>query len=147
MTQIDWSIRKAQQGDAVALASCVDAAYAQFSDRIADLPPVSEGCAEDIEENQVWVATVGREIVGGLFLVAKGGFIKLANVAVRPEHNGQGLGRTLIALAESEGRKQGYREIHLNTHSAMPENIRFYEHLGWRETARRGNTVSMTKQL
>ncbi len=147
MTPVNWSIRRAQPGDASALASCIAAAYAQYSDRIADLPPVSEGCAEDIADNQVWVAEVGSKLVGGLVLVTRAGFIKLANVAVHPDYIGQGLGRTLIDLAESEGRKQGYREIHLNTHIAMPENIRLYRHLGWNEVGRQGNTVSLKKHL
>ncbi len=143
----DWSIRKAQLGDAEALASCIDAAYARYADRIMDLPPVSEGCAEDIARHQVWVAEVGAKLVGGLVLVARDGFLKLANVAVHPDHNGKGLGRVLIDLAEREARKQGYGELALNTHVAMPENIQLYKHLGWNETGRAGNTVSMMKTV
>ncbi len=140
-------IRKAQLGDAVALVSCIDAAYAQYADRISDLPPVSAGCAEEIAKNRVWVAVEDDEVIGGLFLAPQDGFIKLANVAVHPDHGGKGLGRELIALAESEAKKQGYGEMRLNTHVEMPENVKLYYRLGWREVSRDGNTVSMRKFL
>ena len=73
--------------------------------------------------------------------------MKLANVAVHPDHGGKGLGRKLMALSEGEARKQGYCEMRLNTHVEMPKNARFYVRLGWEETARTGNTVSMRKLL
>jgi GNAT superfamily N-acetyltransferase len=140
-------IRRAQLADADALASCVDAAYAQYANRIKDLPLVSAGCAEAIAKDQVWVAVEDDEITGGLFLVAQDGFMKLANVAVHPDHSGKGLGRELINLSESEAKKQEYSEMRLNTHVAMPENLQLYIHLGWEEFARNGNTVSMRKFL
>ena len=58
-----------------------------------------------------------------------------------------GIGRKLIALSESEAKKQGYGELRLNTHVAMPENVQLYVHLGWEEVSRDGNTVSMKKTL
>lgn len=140
-------IRKAQVADADALASCIDAAYAQYASRIPDLPPVSEGCADEIINNQVWVAVEDDKIVGGLFLVHHDEAMKLANVAVHPAHTGKGLGRDLIAFAENEAKKQGFSEVHLNTHVAMPENVQFYIRLGWKEISREGNSVSMRKLL
>jgi hypothetical protein len=34
----------------------MNAAYAQYAERITNMHSVSEGCAEDIANNQVWVA-------------------------------------------------------------------------------------------
>ncbi len=143
----DPHIRKARPDDVEALVACIDAAYAHYADRISDLPPVSDGCAQDIAENRVWVAVEGDEIVGCLFLVPGDGFLTLTNVAVHPDHRGKGLGRVLMAFCEDEARRQGFTEMRLNTHAAMPENVRLYAHLGWVETARDGNTVSMRKRL
>lgn len=141
------TIRPAEATDARALAACIDAAYAQYADRISDLPSVSDGCAEDIANNQVWVAVQGDNLVAGLVLIAGDGVMKLANLAVHPDHGGMGLGRKLIELAENEAKRQGFSEMHLNTHVDMPENVRLYQHLGWAEISRNNNTVSMKKQL
>ena len=140
-------IRAASLADAEALASCIDAAYAKYAIRISDMPPVSDGIAEEITNNQVWVVVEDGEIIAGLFLVPKDGFMKLANLAVHPNHGGKGIGRKLIKLSESEARRQRYDEMRLNTHVDMPENVQLYQHLGWIEISRRENTVSMTKRL
>lgn len=47
-------IRRAQLEDVDGIVSCIDQAYAQYVDKISDLPAVSRGCAEDIEDNHVW---------------------------------------------------------------------------------------------
>jgi GNAT superfamily N-acetyltransferase len=73
--------------------------------------------------------------------------MKLANLAVHPDHVGKGLGRKLIELSECEAKRQGFCEMRLNTHVDMPENIRLYQYLGWAEVSRSGNTVSMEKYL
>lgn len=140
-------IRKAVLVDASALALCIDAAYSKYRDRISDLPPVSDGIAEEISSNQVWVGVEDDEITAGLFLVALDGYLKLANLAVHPSHSGKGIGRKLIELSESEAKAQGYDEIRLNTHIDMQENVQLYRYLGWEEFARSGNTVSMRKNL
>jgi len=140
-------IRPATLQDADALASCIDAAYAKYVHRLSGLPSVSDGCAEDIASHQVWVAVQGDVVIAGLFLMPQDGFMKLANLAVHPSHAGKGIGRRLIALSEAEAKRQGFGEMRLNTHVEMPENVQLYQHLGWVETSRRGNTVYMTKQL
>ncbi len=140
-------IRPAQATDANALASCIGAAYAQYLERISDLPSVSDGCAEDIANNQVWVVVQGNDVIAGLVLVRCDGYMKLANLAVHPNHVGKGLGRKLIELSEREAGRQGYQEIRLNTHVEMPENVLLYQHMGWAEVSRNGNTISMKKDL
>jgi len=142
-----WILRRAEPSDAPGLASCLEAAYARDKKRIADLPPMSEDCEGEIVKNQVWLAVLGDQIAGALVLAPGDGFMKLANVAVRPEHGGKGIGRALIALSESEAAEQGFRELRLNTHVAMPENVRFYSRLGWKEVATKGSTVMMEKHL
>ncbi|MEM9685039.1 MAG: GNAT family N-acetyltransferase [Pseudomonadota bacterium] len=147
MNPSNYEIRRARLPDAAALAACIDAAYARYAARISDLPAVSDGCAEDIAENQVWVAVCGNDVVAGLVLVPDDRFLKLANVAVHPDHGGRGLGRVLVEHANAEASRQGYRELRLRTHVDMPDNLRFYAGLGWEEIERRENTVTMRKQL
>ncbi len=63
-------------------------------------------------------------------------YLLLDNIAVAPEHQGQGLGRRLLAFAETEARRRGYREIRLYTHRTMVENQRLYAAIGYEETGR-----------
>ena len=142
-----WTFRRAEPGDAETLAACLEAAYAQYAARIADLPPVAADCAEEIARFQVWLAAVADEVVGGLVLVPRDGFMLIANVAVHPDHKGAGMGRALMGLAEDEASNQGYRELRLNTHADITETVRFYTLLGWKQAGRTGNKVSMTKVI
>lgn len=142
-----WKIRSATTQDATTLAACIDAAYAGYRERIKDLPPVSEGIADDIKSNLVWVAEFDRSIVGGLILVLEDEYAMLANVAVDPDRAGMGIGRGLIEYAELQCRRLKKGELRLSTHVAIPENVSLYEHLGWKETSRSGNKVYMTKLL
>jgi len=142
-----YHIRRAQPLDADALVACIEQAYAQYTDRITDLPAVADGCDEDIKNNHVWVAVAGTNIIGCVVLIPNEGFLKLANIAVHPDHRGQGLGRKLMDFSERQAKNQGCAEMRLNTHAAMPENIQLYSHLGWRETGRDGNSVFMKKLL
>ena len=142
-----WKIRPAKIHDAVPLETCIDAAYAGYRKRIRDLPPVSEGIADDIKSNLVWVAELDRSIVGGLILVIRDEYAMLANIAVDPDCSGMGIGRGLIEHAEEQCRRLKKAELRLSTHVAIPENVRLYEYLGWHETGRSGNKVHMTKLL
>ncbi len=142
-----WILRRAERVDADALAACIDGAYAPYAERLADLPPVSADCAGEIQRHQVWVAEAAGEIIGGLVLAPENGFMLIANLAVRPDHAGAGLGRTFMAKAESEADAQEFRELRLTTHAEMAGTIRFYKRLGWQEISRSGSKVSMAKSI
>ncbi len=143
----DWTIRRAEPGDADGLGSCLDAAYADHAAGLDDLPSMSEDCAGQIEKHDVWVAEAGNVIVGGLVLIPAQGYMLLANVAVHPDHRGMGLGQQLLALAETETRRRGFAEMRLNTHAGMPEAIGLYARSGWSHEGRSGNKVAMRKVL
>ena len=108
---------------------------------------MSEGVADDIKSNLVWVAELDRAIVGGLILILKDEYAMLSNIAVDPDCSGMGIGRGLIEYAEAQCRRLKKAELRLSTHVAMPENVGLYGHLGWKETERSGNKVHMTKFL
>ena len=55
---------------------------------------------------------------------------------MRPDRQGAGLGRRLIAFAEKEARRLGYDELRLYTHEKMIENISLYRRLSFVETGR-----------
>ena len=143
----NWTIRAATSKDAEALIRCIENAYAVYRPRIKDLPPVSEGIGDDIANNLVFVAVADDRVMGGLVLIPKSDHAVLANVAVDPGASGRGLGRALMEHAETECRRLGLLDIHLSTHVDMPDNVRLYEHLGWRRIGTSGNKVNMARTL
>jgi GNAT superfamily N-acetyltransferase len=58
------------------------------------------------------------------------GFL-IDNVAVRPSHQGTGLGKLLLDFAETEARKAGFDSIYLYTHERMTENRALYSRRGY----------------
>ncbi len=144
---MNWAIRRAEPCDSPALAACIDAAYSVYAERGIDLPAVSEGIAEDIRDNVVWVACRDGRIIGGLVLIIGDERAVLANVAVDPAATGSGVGRALMDQAEQEARKLGLKKMRLSTHVDIPENVQLYEHLGWHEIGRTGVKVFMEKPL
>lgn len=141
----NWTIRRAEEKDAAALADCIDAACSIYETKIIDLPAVSDGIAEEIKNNLVWVAVQHDQIVGGIVLIPKADHVEITNVAVAPGATGTGLGRVLMDLAETETRRLGLGTLRLTTYLGIPENVRLYEYLGWHETERSGSKVKMAK--
>jgi ribosomal protein S18 acetylase RimI-like enzyme len=134
------------------VAGLVDAAYGHYVERIGRLPgPMTEDYAQVIQDRQVTVAEAGGEVVG-LVVTGPGdeGFL-LDNVAVHPSHQGSGLGRTLLELAEAEARQAGFDSIYLYTHERMTENQAMYARIGYVEYEQRSehglSRVFMRKRL
>src|SRR3954453_9458149 len=82
------------------------------------------------------------------------GVLLVDNVAVRPDPQGRGLGRRLLAFAEFRARSLGLPALRLYTNEKMPSNIGLYESLGYRETDREAvpgaselHVVHMRKEL
>ena len=124
-------------------------AYAAYASRIPGgrLPPMDADYEEEIATFPTWVAESKGEVVGGLILVAESNHMTIANIAVRPDFQGRGLGRRLMNLAETEARGVGFSELRLATHVLLTENISYYLHLGWSESRRDETRVYMTKRI
>jgi len=144
-----WNIRKAIVDDAKNLKSCMDIAYAKYLNRLNGkrLPPMDVDYEEEIASFPVWVAESDKDVVGGLVLVPEDDYITIANVAVHPDFQRNGLGRGLMDFAESEAKGRGYLEILLATHVLLAENVSFYLHLGWSEIGRDDIRVYMKKNI
>lgn len=131
-------IRRARPDDRFAIEAIVEAAYRVYVERIGRPPgPMLDDYAARIAEGAVSVLeAVGGAIVAIIVLIAKPDHLLLDNIAVRPDRQGQGLGRRLIAFAETEARRLGFPELRLYTHQKMTENIALYARLGFVETGR-----------
>ena len=131
-------IRPAGTADRAAVEAIVREAYSVYIDRIGKPPgPMLDDYAALIGAGAVSVLEEpDGEIAAIIVLLAKPGHLLLDNIAVRRDRQGQGLGRHLIAFAETEARRRGCRELRLYTHETMTENIALYARLGFTETGR-----------
>lgn len=137
-----WVPRRAVEGeDWAQLMVVLRAAFAGMEGRIdppsslarmqvADLPEIAKTA-------EIWV--IGRPIVATVTLTARAGALYLGKLAVVPDHQGRGLSRTLVVLAEMRAAALGLPELMLETRVELAENHAFFQHLGFVETARRAH--------
>lgn len=130
-------IRLAVLQEAPILREVVHAAYRHYIARIGKPPgPMQDDYARRIANGQAWVLEDAGRIAGVLVLEEQPDAFLLDNIAVRPECQGAGHGRTLMAFAEAEARRRGWPAVTLYTHTLMTENQALYRRLGYVETAR-----------
>jgi ribosomal protein S18 acetylase RimI-like enzyme len=130
-------IRAATAADVPAIANIVDQAYRHYIARIGKPPePMLDDYVARVSEGTVWVLEDGAVIAAIIVLLPTSNYLLLDNIAVAPAHQGLGLGRQLLAFAEAEALRRGYREIRLYTHQTMVENQRLYSSIGYEETGR-----------
>jgi ribosomal protein S18 acetylase RimI-like enzyme len=130
-------IRAATAADVPAIVDIVDRAYRHYIVRIGKPPgPMLDDYLARVSEDLVWVLQDGPAIAGILVLPTAPEYLLLDNIAIAPERQGRGMGRRLLAFAESEALRRGYREIRLYTHQTMIENQRLYASIGYEETGR-----------
>ncbi len=146
-------LRTARPEDRMAVETIVIAAYSIYVERIGKPPgPMLDDYAGLIAAGAVSVLEDPDGVIAALIvLLPKPDHLLLDNIAAHPDRQGRGLGRRLIAFAESEARRRGYAELRLYTHETMTENIALYTRLGFRETGRGQeagyNRVFMTKPI
>ena len=148
----EFRIRDATAADVAAIAEIVDHAYRHYIARMGKPPgPMLDDYAARVSEGAVWVLEEGAMIAAIIVLLPSPNYLLLDDIAVSPARQGPGLGRRLLAFAETEALRRGYREIRLYTHQTMVENQRLYTSIGYEETGRGTETgydrVFMRKQL
>jgi GNAT superfamily N-acetyltransferase len=131
-------IRRARGDDCAVIEMIVSAAYSVYIERIGKPPgPMLDDYARRIAEGAVHVLEEADGALAAIIvLLVKIGHLLIDNVAVRPDRQGHGLGRALIAFAEAEALRNGLTELRLYTHAKMTENIALYTRLGFVATSR-----------
>jgi ribosomal protein S18 acetylase RimI-like enzyme len=131
-------IRPASPDEAGAVDELVQRAYAHYVDRIGRRPgPMDEDYRQKVAEGKVSVAVEADEILGLVVLAKEPDHLLIENVAVEPERQSQGIGRTLLAFAEEVATEAKLTTLRLYTHALMTENRAFYPRLGYTEIDRR----------
>jgi GNAT superfamily N-acetyltransferase len=130
-------VRPAHADEADSIRALVRAAYAMYVPRMGREPaPMSDDYATQIAAGTVWVAVDDGELVGVIVLEDRPEALQVANVAVRPESQGRGVGRALLSFADDEARRRGYDAVILYTNVHMTENVERYPKLGYVEVGR-----------
>jgi ribosomal protein S18 acetylase RimI-like enzyme len=131
-------IRAAQGTDVDELREIVERAYSIYIERIGRRPaPMDDDYSEKLREGHTFVADDGEKVVGFIVLLPAQDHLLVENVAVDPEHQGRGVGRSLLAHAETYATEHRIPELRLYTNIAMTENLALYPRLGYREDYRR----------
>ena len=78
----------------------------------------------------------GDGIKGYMIGWPEAGAYFIDNIAIDPEHQGEGLGRYLIEHAATEANRLRLPAVRLYTNVAMTENLAMYAHIGFVETHR-----------
>jgi ribosomal protein S18 acetylase RimI-like enzyme len=130
-------IRPARPGEADAILALVRDAYGRWVERLGREPsPMRDDYARRIADGQAWILDDEGEIVGLVVLKDGPEALLIPNVAVAPAAQGKGYGGRLIAFAEEEAKRRGYREVRLFVNALMGENIALYHHLGFSQVQR-----------
>jgi putative acetyltransferase len=111
-------------------ATAEDAGVLSAIHRLAAFLPPPHSAEDDLRfvrerlmsENQIWVAEAGGAVVG--YIVFNDGWV--SHLFVHPEHQGRGIGGTLLAHVMADG-----RERQLWTFEKNARARRFYEDRGW----------------
>ena len=144
-----WKIRKATPADSIGLKGSMESAYTGYQDRMGGLrlPPMDLDYTSEINNYPTWVVETENNIIGGLTMSFEDDRASIANIAVSPAAQGQGIGGELMKFAELKAKENGFVELHLATHVLLNENVSLYQHLGWTETSRDETRVYMQKKI
>ena len=127
----------------------MESAYTEYQNRMGGerLPPMDVDYLSEINNYPTWIAAAEGKTLGGIIMSFENDQASIANIAVEPKSQGQGIGGALMKLAESKARENGFSKLHLTTHVLLYENVSMYRHLGWEETGRDETKVFMQKKI
>jgi ribosomal protein S18 acetylase RimI-like enzyme len=130
-------VRGADPAEVPVLREIVERAYTVYIERIGRRPaPMDDDYDAKVGRGEVFVADDDGAVAGLIVLVERPDHLLVENVAVDPPLQGTGVGRMLLAYAESHAAACGLSELRLYTNEAMTENLAFYPRLGYREVGR-----------
>ena len=146
------AFRPATQADAECIRDLVRAAYAKWVPVIGREPrPMGADYARAVREHRIDLLAEDGAVLGLIEMVPQPDHLWIENVAVRPDSQGRGIGRRLLAHAAEVAAESGLCELRLLTNAAFTQNVALYSRLGYRvertDEWAGGTTVYMRKRL
>jgi GNAT superfamily N-acetyltransferase len=106
----DWTLRRAGLQDFAALVALQRTAYARNRELLGVEPlPLLADYRAVLAEREVWVLDGGAGLRAALILEPRSGDLFIESVSTEPLSQGQGIGRALLAAAETRARQLGFR--------------------------------------
>ncbi|ONG49328.1 GNAT family N-acetyltransferase [Pseudoroseomonas deserti] len=146
-------MRRATPADAALVRGFTRAAYAKWVEVIGREPrPMTADYDVALREHRIDLVEPDGQLQALIETHAAPDHLLIVNVAVAPEHQGKGLGRALLAHAESLARAAGLAEMRLYTNSRFASNIALYARQGYEQYAEEvlpplGIVIHMKKTL
>ncbi len=152
------TIRPAEPADAAALAALIRAAFAAQPVE-ADPPPsalgeTAESVARQIAAGGGAVAEWCGRLLGGVLWAERDAALHVARLSVAHDARRKGVGRALMAAAETAARARGLRRLTLGTRLALAGNRAIFAACGFVETVQHAHPgyaaptwVEMEKRL
>jgi ribosomal protein S18 acetylase RimI-like enzyme len=145
-------IKRAGSQDAQVVRHLVRTAYAKWVSILGREPmPMRADYERAVREHEIDLLYADGRLVALIEIIMHSDHLFIENVAVTPEHQGQGLGRHLLRHAEQKARSADLTKVCLLTSHAFESNIRLYESVGFHidrtEPFMGGTTVYMSKAI
>jgi N-acetylglutamate synthase-like GNAT family acetyltransferase len=134
VSQLD--IRLAGADDAPVIAEVLLKAFSMFrkhytADAFAAVTPSAEEIKKRFDEGPMWVATLDRQIVGTVSVVAEPEWLYIRSMAVGPTALRLGIGSRLLAAVEKYARGEGFEKLFLYTTYFSAGAVELYEKNGF----------------
>lgn len=144
------NLRQAGPDDAAAITALVRSAYAPWVPLIGREPkPMTVDYAQALAVNRFDLLEAEGRLEALIETAAAADHLLIVNIAVRPGLHGRGIGRALLAHAETLAREAGLAELRLYTNQRFARNIEIYRQTGYQidreESSALGVTVHMSK--
>jgi len=125
-------LRQAKATDAAAIRDLTRQAYAKWVPLIGREPkPMTADYEEAVARHRFDLLHVDGVLAALIETIREPDHLLVENVAVSPSFQGRGLGRRLMAHAETLARELGFDTIRLYTNQRFVENIALYRKLGY----------------
>ena len=126
------AVRRARLGDAGAILALTRSAYAKWTPVTGREPaPMTADYEAAVRAHRFDLLHLDGALVALIETVDEGDQLLIENIAVRPDWQGRGLGRRLMALAEDIARELGCKRIRLFTNKLWDSNVQLYLRLGY----------------
>jgi pimeloyl-ACP methyl ester carboxylesterase len=146
------ALRTATCADVVAITELVEQAYAPWIPIYGRRPlPMTVDYAQAVADHRFDLHHRDGALAALIETQAHPEHLYIVNIAVAPALHGQGVGRSLLAHAETLAAQAGLAEMRLITNQKAARNIRIYAACGYRidgeEVGATGVAVHMSKRL